>query len=510
MKNKVKIFTFIAALIFVFSACEDDDPNVIACFNYSPEQSIKVGDTVYFTNCSQEALEYTWSFGDAATSTESEPYHIYDQAGTFTVTLIAANGGITETVSKEVNIAKEVVACFTFSPEENIQVGDTVHFTNCSEEATDYAWNFGDSETSTETEPFHVFTQPGNFEVSLTASKPDDSQTVTQNISVTADLSYIINYGSFSGDKSTITAYNNYTNEVENGYYKTVNEVDLTSNVQYAYNYKGNIYMMGNNADQIFWVNNKTFEQTANPITTDIIKPRYFVGKDDYLYVSCWGGDIWTDESLSYIAKVNIATSLVEKKIALPGGPEGLAIANNKLYAALGYKDSIAVIDLTSEAISYIETEAVSSYFVKDNDDNLYVSFVSTWSDPSTSDGLGYINTSNDELTTYNFSGVSSSYVNVLSANDDFSKLYLMTSAYDASWNLTGAVAIFDVASKSFETSLFAEGISGLNGVEYHDGKVFTFVSESATANGKAMVYSEDGTKQEEYETGIAPFMIVK
>ena len=508
---KTKIVMFLTALFIAISACKEDDPDVVACFNYSPEQSIKVGDTVYFSNCSQEALEYAWNFGDADNSTEAEPYHIYTQPGTYTVTLVATHGGVTENVSKEIKVAKEVVACFTISPEENVHVGDTVYFTNCSEEATDYAWEFGDSETSSEAEPFHIFSQPGDFEVSLTASKEDDSQTVTQNIKVTARLSYIINYGSFSGDKSTITAYNNYTNEVENGYYETVNEVSLTSNVQYAYSYNNNIYMMGNNADGVSWVDEQTFKQTKNAITTDIVKPRYCVGKDDYLYVSCWGGDIWTDESLSYIAKINLTTSSVEKKISLPGGPEGLAIANNKLYAALGYKDSIAVIDLNSEAISYIETQAVSSYFLKDNNDNLYVSFVSTWSDPSTSTGLGYINTTNDQLeATYTDAGmrVSSGYVNVMAPNADFSKIYVVMEG--ANYGDPGAISVFDIGSKSFKSNKFLEDVSGINGVGFDDNKVFCFISESVTGNGKAITYAEDGIKLEEYETGIAPFMILK
>lgn len=402
-----------------------------------------------------------------------------------------------------------IVACFTFSPEENIQVGDTVYFSNCSEEANEYAWSFGDQTVSVEAEPFHIYNEPGIYDVTLVATNGGISVSATQQVNVAADLSYIINYGSFSGDKSTITAYNKYDDEMQNGYYTTVNGVDLVSNVQYAYNFKGNIYLMGNNADGISWVDNKTFEQTSNAITEEIVKPRYCVGEGDYLYVSCWGGDIWADETLSYIAKVNLTTNSVEKKIALPGGPEGLAIANDKLYATLGYKDSIAVVDLGSDDISYIETEAVSSYFIKDNNDNLYVSFVSTWSDFSTSDGLGYINTSNDELTLYPFSGVSSSYVNVLSVNDDYSKVYLMTSAYDENWNLSGAVAVFDVASKSFENDFFVEGVAGLNGVECFEDKVFTFVSESPTSNGKAVMYNANGMQLSEYETGIAPFMLL-
>lgn len=321
-------------------------------------------------------------------------------------------------------------------------------------------------------------------------------------------VSYIINYGSYSGDKSTITSYNKETGTATNDFYASVNGTAITSNAQSAVSYNGNIYFMGNAADQLFWVDGETFEQTANPVTTDIVKPRFGVATGNYMYVSCWGGDIWTDETLSYIAKVNLTSNTVEKKIALAGGPEGLAIANNKLYAALGYKDSVAVVDLGTEAISYIETPAVSSYFLKDASNNLYVTFVSTYSDPSSETGLGYINTSSDQLvSTYELPGVSSGYINVLAANDDFSKIYVVTEG--ANWGDPGALSVFDVASKTFNSDKFLESVPGINGVAYYNDKVFVFISESTAGNGKAMIYTPEGTKENEIETGKAPFMLL-
>ncbi|WP_372649632.1 PKD domain-containing protein [Draconibacterium sp.] len=408
------------------------------------------------------------------------------------------------------NDSASVTAGFTYAPEENIQAGDTVFFTNTSSEAVSYEWSFGDNATSTEANPLHIYTEPGIYDVTLIAVNGELSNTITHQVNVAADLGFIINYGSYSGDKSTITAYNKYTDEVVNEYYTSVNGVSMVSNVQYAYNYNGNIYMMGNNSDQVFWVNSKTFEQTSNAISEGIVKPRYCVGNDDYLYVSCWGGDIWNDESLSYIAKIDLSSNTVESTIALPGGPEGLEIANNKLFAALNYKDSVAVIDLNTEAVSYIETPAVSSYFLKDANENLYVSFVSTYSDYSESTGLGYINTDTNELVdTYVFPGVSTSYVNLLVSNNDFSKLYLMTSAYDANYNLSGAVVVFDVETKSFDANNLIENVAGINGLAYYNDKLFTFVSESASGNGKVVTYSPDGTQLSEYTTGISPFMLL-
>ena len=53
---------------------------------------------------------------------------------------------------------------------------------------------------------------------------------------------YIINYGSYSGDKGGISLFNIIDSTLVNGYYESANGVETTSNVQFAYNTKGNIY----------------------------------------------------------------------------------------------------------------------------------------------------------------------------------------------------------------------------------------------------------------------------
>ena len=49
------------------------------------------GLAVSFTNMSQRAVSYAWSFGDGATSTAAAPSHTYAAPGIYTVTLTASN-----------------------------------------------------------------------------------------------------------------------------------------------------------------------------------------------------------------------------------------------------------------------------------------------------------------------------------------------------------------------------------------------------------------------------------
>ncbi len=69
---------------------------LIACkrnnvsFTYSPS-SPKAGETVTFINHSSSGEDWSWSFGDGATSASKAPQHVYKQPGTYHVTLMVDN-----------------------------------------------------------------------------------------------------------------------------------------------------------------------------------------------------------------------------------------------------------------------------------------------------------------------------------------------------------------------------------------------------------------------------------
>lgn len=57
------------------------------------------GSTVTFMNMSTGATSYVWNFGDATTDTASNPVHTYPTNGNYTVTLVAINGGCSDTIT---------------------------------------------------------------------------------------------------------------------------------------------------------------------------------------------------------------------------------------------------------------------------------------------------------------------------------------------------------------------------------------------------------------------------
>ena len=59
-------------------------------FTYSPTAP-KAGQTVSFANLSASGEDWSWSFGDGATSASKAPTHVYKQPGTYHVTLTVDN-----------------------------------------------------------------------------------------------------------------------------------------------------------------------------------------------------------------------------------------------------------------------------------------------------------------------------------------------------------------------------------------------------------------------------------
>jgi PKD repeat protein len=78
----------------VLFSCKEKEketaPLPVADFTYDRNEENLL--EIYFTNTSQNAVSYSWDFGDNSNySTETNPVHIYPFGGTYTVTLIAKN-----------------------------------------------------------------------------------------------------------------------------------------------------------------------------------------------------------------------------------------------------------------------------------------------------------------------------------------------------------------------------------------------------------------------------------
>jgi PKD repeat protein len=141
---------------------------------------------VQFTDGSTGADGWHWDFGDSATSSAQHPSHVYSAPGSYTVVQTVTNAGGSDGLTRVgyIQVAAPPappVAAFTASPTTGA-APLTVQFTDTSTggAATGWSWDFGDGATATAQSPSHVYAAPGSYDVTLTVSNADGTDSVTR------------------------------------------------------------------------------------------------------------------------------------------------------------------------------------------------------------------------------------------------------------------------------------------------------------------------------------------
>jgi PKD repeat protein len=163
--------------------------------------------TVHFYDQTQGApTSWYWNFGDGNTSTVQHPIHTYYSQGTYTVRLTITNsyGSSTKTKTNYITVGQSVsgapLADFTASPTYGTSPL-SVSFQDISTGSpTLWYWSFGDGSHTDDQNPTHIYTSGGKFNVSLTVSNANGSDTETK-----------INYITVSGDAPQADFYANKT-----------------------------------------------------------------------------------------------------------------------------------------------------------------------------------------------------------------------------------------------------------------------------------------------------------
>ncbi len=84
-----------------------------------------------------------------------------------------------------------VTAAFTASPTFSCNLSAPIQFQNASTNAGTFTWHFGDGSSSNQTNPVHIYTQNGNYSVTLLADGGacgNDSVTVTNAVTINAPV----------------------------------------------------------------------------------------------------------------------------------------------------------------------------------------------------------------------------------------------------------------------------------------------------------------------------------
>lgn len=180
------LLILLIAGLTLLGACKKDDPDPVvptATFT-ADKQTAVVGDTIKFTNNSQNATSYKWTFGDGTTSTEAAPRKVYDASNNFTVTLVSTGEGGSQTSTATIKVLP--YCAFSVENENALSANTAVKFTNLSKGATSYQWSFGNTpaSTSTDANPSFTYTAGGSYNITLKAISAVGESTVSKTITV--------------------------------------------------------------------------------------------------------------------------------------------------------------------------------------------------------------------------------------------------------------------------------------------------------------------------------------
>ena len=163
-------------LIADFGACTDSAfkkitvlANPIAAFIADDTADCKFPFKVNFTNQSQKAISYKWTFGDGNTDVTASPSHTYNSKNIFTVDLtVTSKEGCTASLKKDnyIRIEKPLIVL------DNLPDSACVPFTKkfsstitSNDPVISYLWKMGDGTTSTSPTPTHTYNTAGTYTV---------------------------------------------------------------------------------------------------------------------------------------------------------------------------------------------------------------------------------------------------------------------------------------------------------------------------------------------------------
>jgi len=159
----------------------------------------------------------SWSFGDGATGSGTNPSHTYASAGTYTVTLTVTDeeggtGSVTHPVTVAITPNVPPTAAFSSSATGLAASFDSSASTDSDGTIVQRGWDFGDGTTGSGISPNHTYAAAGTYTVTLTVTDDEaGTDSVAHDITV-ADLPNVPPTAEFTSTVNSLTI--NFTSTV--------------------------------------------------------------------------------------------------------------------------------------------------------------------------------------------------------------------------------------------------------------------------------------------------------
>jgi len=133
------------------------------------------GDSTSLTATGIPFSSFLWSTGDSTATIVVSP----SATTTYIVSVTDQHNCATATDDVVVTFYPSSVASFTFLPDTGVFTNELITFTNNSVNSATYFWNFGDQMTSSQVNPYHMYSLPGTYQITLITISPDGCMDTT-------------------------------------------------------------------------------------------------------------------------------------------------------------------------------------------------------------------------------------------------------------------------------------------------------------------------------------------
>jgi len=314
---------------------------------------------------------------------------------------------------------------------------------------------------------------------------------------------YVLNEGSYQNNNASLSYYDLKTSTATVDVFTAKNNRGLGDTGQDILKYGSKIYIAVSNSSLIEVLDAATgvSKKTIPMLNTSAqsISPRSFAAYNGKVYITLFDG---------HVAQLDTTSLLIEKTIAVGSNPEGIAVANNKLYVAnsggLGsVNDStISVIDPVSFSVVGTIKVVINPVIIKaDSYGDLYViSFGNYSTIPFTLQRI--------DATTGKVSVITGQKPYNMTIEGDIA--YLYSYDYDANWNPTNKTyTTYNVKNEQVVNASFISTSAIVNNPYSIDVNPITkdiYIGETDYINtGKMNVFGQDGTFKFAFATGVNP-----
>ncbi|MEN8224499.1 MAG: PKD domain-containing protein, partial [Bacteroidota bacterium] len=167
-------------IAYGIGTCGDDTSTMIlsvldgpeAGFTFIPDDSICVGEDIFFTDTSTTTIvNWVWDFDDGNSGNGQNITHTYASDGTFNVQLIVTNDtACVDSVTLPVQVHPLPIAGFTIAPSDSVCLNTEMTFDDASSSSvgiTSWDWDFGDGNTTSGSSVTHTYASTGTYDVYL-------------------------------------------------------------------------------------------------------------------------------------------------------------------------------------------------------------------------------------------------------------------------------------------------------------------------------------------------------